>query len=271
MRPIRITRRNWVLPIIPLIAFIGIWWLLTETVLTRSRVFAPPADVLTELLRIARGESPLGSAYMHLAATLYRLAAAFLLSFVLGSTLGMLAGRSKLAFDLLDNMVWIFLAVPSIIWVFIFAVALGIGDIVPIVAVSALLTPLVLVIVAEGAKTIPLDLLQMANSYKIIGARRITAIYLPYLVPYFVGAARTSLAIGVKIVIVAEVIGLSSGIGYLVAYWRDAVQMAPIAAWGVVLIGIGLLVDFVIFGPIERRVSRWRGGGASAEVSEVAV
>jgi NitT/TauT family transport system permease protein len=255
-------RTRWLVPVVPILAFLALWWLLTELVLQRSRVFAPPQDVAYELYLLAVGESPLGSSYEHFFATTYRLVAAFVLSFIVGTLLGVMAGRLKFVFDLMDNVVWIFLAVPAIIWVFIFAVALGISDTVPILAVSALLTPIVLVTVAEGAKTIPPELLEMADAYNIRGLRRLREIHLPYLVSYLVSAARVSLALGVKIVIVAEVIGLSSGIGYLVGYWRDAVQMAPIAAWGVVLIAIGLIADYAVFVPLEKRVNRWRGGHA---------
>jgi NitT/TauT family transport system permease protein len=234
-------------------------------------VVAPPQDVAYELYLLAIGESPLGSSYEHFLATAYRLGVAFGLSFIVGSLLGVLAGRSKFIFDLIDNIVWIFMTVPTIIWVFIFAVALGIGDTVPILAISVLLTSLVLITVAEGAKTIPTELLEMADAYNIRGLRRLREIHLPYLMSYLVGAARVSLATGVQIVIVAEVIGLSAGIGYLVGYWRDSVQMAPITAWGVVLITLGLLADNLVFVPLERRVNRWRGGHTRTIVDRAAV
>jgi NitT/TauT family transport system permease protein len=257
-------------PVLPVLGLVGVWWFLSEFVLQRPRVFAPPPDVAHELYLLAIGTSPLGSSYEHFLATAYRLIAAFVISFVVGSLLGVVAGRSKVIFNLIDNIVWIFLAVPSIVWVFIFAVALGISDAVPILAVSAILTPLVLVTVAEGAKTIPGELLEMADAYNIRGLRRLREIHLPYLVAYLVSAARLSFATGVKIVIVAEVIGLSSGVGYLVGYARDTVQMAPIMAWGVVLITLGLLADYLVFVPLERRVNRWRGGHTTTRIDRAA-
>jgi NitT/TauT family transport system permease protein len=266
-----VVRARWLVPILPVLALVGVWWFLADIVVQRPRVVAPPQDVAYELYLLAIGESPLGSSYEHFLATAYRLGVAFGLSFIVGSLLGVLAGRSKFIFDLIDNIVWIFMTVPTIIWVFIFAVALGIGDTVPILAISVLLTSLVLITVAEGAKTIPTELLEMADAYNIRGLRRLREIHLPYLMSYLVGAARVSLATGVQIVIVAEVIGLSAGIGYLVGYWRESVQMAPITAWGVVLITLGLLADNLVFVPLERRVNRWRGGHTRTIVDRAAV
>ena len=244
-------RAKWLVPVPPVLGFVGVWWFLSELVLQRPRIFAPPQDVAYELYLLAIGESPLGSSYEHFLATAYRLGAAFVFSFTVGSLLCVPAGRSKVVFDLTNNVVWIFLAVPAVIWVFIFAVALGISDAVPILAVSAILTPIVLVTVAEGAKTIPAELLEMADAYNIRGLRRLREIHAPYLVSYLVSAARLTFVNGVKIVIVAEVIGLSSGIGYLVGYWRDNVQMAPIMAWGAVLITLGLLADYLVAVPLR--------------------
>src|SRR5215218_6404165 len=150
------------------------------------------------------------------------------------------------------------MAVPSVGWVFIFAVAMGITNAVPIAAISALLIPMILVNVAEGAKSVPDDIMEMARSYKISSSQRLIGIYLPYLVPYIASSARTAFALAVKLVVVAEVVGLATGVGFEIKYWYERLFMAPIVAWGVVMIVLGLIVDYGVFGPIERRVSRWK-------------
>jgi ABC-type nitrate/sulfonate/bicarbonate transport system permease component len=208
---------------------------------------------------IARGEGVLGSTYLHIGATMFRLAAAFLISLVVGTTLGVIAGRVPLVFDFVDNLIWVFMAVPSVVWVFIFAVALGISQTVPIAAVSALLTPMVLVHVAEGAKSVPTDIDTMARSYKAGRWQRLRDIYIPFLVPYIISSARVAFALGIKLIVIAEVVGLSTGIGYEVKYWFDTLRMGPIVAWGLVMIAIGLVIDYTVFGPLERRASAWKG------------
>ncbi len=244
--------------ILPVVAAIGVWWAVTAA-LDRERIFPTPPVVWDYLLVIFSGEGVLGSTWVHIGATLYRLAAAFLLSLAVGTVLGVIAGRNRLVFDFVDNLIWVFMAVPSIVWVFIFAVALGISEAVPIVAVSALLTPMVLVHVAEGAKSVPAEIDTMARSYKAGRLQRLQDIYLPFLVPYIVSSARVSFALGIKLIVIAEVVGLSSGIGYELKYWFDTLQMGPIAAWGLVMIGIGLVIDYTVFGPLERRASAWKG------------
>jgi ABC-type nitrate/sulfonate/bicarbonate transport system permease component len=242
----------------PLLALVAVWWLVAS-LLDRPRVYPPPDAVFTELVKIVRGDGVLGSTYTHVAATLLRLVAAFAVSMVLGVLIGIVAGRVRAAFNLVENLVWVFMAVPSIVWVFIFAVALGTTNVVPVAAMSALLTPMILVAVSEGAKSVPADIVEMSRSYKVSAWQRLTGVYLPFLVPYIASSARTAFALGIKLVVVAEVVGLANGIGYEIGYWYDRLFMGPIVGWGIVMIAIGLAVDYGVFGPIERRVGRWRG------------
>ena len=248
--------------IVPVVAVVAIWWVVTES-LGRARVYPTPDIIWEDILTILGGQGETGSTYDHILATLYRLVAAFVLSFIVGTAIGILAGRIKLVFSLVENLVWVFMAVPSIVWVFLFAVAMGITDVVPIAAVSALLTPMIIVGVAEGAKSIPKDVLEMADSYKATTFQRVRDIYLPFLVPYLASSARTAFALGIKLIVVAEVIGLEHGIGFELKYWYGRLFMGPIVAWGIVMIVIGLAVDYGIFGPLERRVSRWKGKPAT--------
>jgi ABC-type nitrate/sulfonate/bicarbonate transport system permease component len=241
------------------VVLVALWWLLTLA-LDRPRVYPPPDLILEELITIAQGKGETGSTYTHVAATAFRLVMAFAVSMVLGSVLGILAGRLRLVFSFVENLVWVFLAVPSIVWVFIFVVAIRISDVVPIAAIAAILTPMVVIVVAEGAKSIPGDILEMARSYHVTAWQRLTGIFLPYLVPYLASSSRTAFATGVKLVVVVEVVGLASGVGYEIDYWYGRLFMGPIVAWGVIMVTIGLLVDAGIFGPLERRVSAWKIG-----------
>jgi NitT/TauT family transport system permease protein len=178
---------------------------------------------------------------------------------VSGTILGIIAGRIPLVFDFADNIVWVFMATPSVVWVFIFAVAIGVSDLVPVLALTALLAPQILINVAEGAKSIPKDLLEMTAAYKATRIQRLADVYLQYLLPYIVASARASFALDVKIILVAEVVGLSAGIGYVVKYWDDKVFLGPVVAWGVLLTVFGIAVDFFLFRPLERHVSRRSG------------
>ena len=236
----------------------------------RPRIFPEVGLVWEAISNIIRGEGQLGSAYAQIMFTSVRLLTAFAIAWVAGIFIGIAAGRNKLVFSFVENLVWIFMAVPSVVWVFLFAVGLGLSPGVPIGAVAILLTPTFIVLVGEGAKSVPADLVEMSRSYKVTTRDRLTGLFLPFLVPYILAASRTGFATAVKVMLIAEVIGQPNGIGFEVSYWYGKLFMGPILAWGITMIVMGLLVDKLVFDRIERRVSQWKSKPLEAGIGAVA-
>lgn len=243
--------------IVPIVVVALIYQLIADAA-DRSRIYPELHLIARAIGNIVAGEGELGSAYSQIMFTSVRLLAAFAIAFVVGVVVGIAAGRNHIVFNFVENLVWVFMAVPSVVWVFLFAVGLGLSPFVPIGSVAVLLAPQFVVLVAEGAKSIPADLVEMARSYKTTTWQRLTGLFLPFLVPYLIAASRTAFALAVKIMLIAEVVGVPNGIGFEVSYWYGKLFMGPILAWGITMIVMGLLVDVLVFGPIERRVSQWK-------------
>jgi len=224
----------------------------------RVRIFPQLGVIWDAIYKILTGEGELGNAYVQILVTSLRLIVAFGLAFLVGVSVGIAAGRNRIVFSFVENLNWVFMAVPSVVWVYLFAVGLGLSPGVPIGAVAALLIPQFIVLVAEGAKSVPSDLVEMARSYKVNTRDRLTGLFLPFLVPYIIASSRTAFATAVKVMLIAEVIGQPDGIGFEVSYWYGKLFMGPILAWGITMIVLGLLVDNLVFGPIERRVTGWK-------------
>jgi NitT/TauT family transport system permease protein len=245
-------------PYILAIAVVVGWWLATNA-LERPRIYPGPAEVIAYLGRVVGGETGLGPAPGHVAATLMRLLAAWSGSMIVGTLIGVMAGRSATLYAFFENLVWIFLATPSVVWVFIFAVAIGLSDLVPVLAISALLVPQVLIVVAEGARAMPSELGDLVRAFRVRRWQRLVDVELPYLLPYVVSSARNTFALAIKLILVAEVVGLARGIGYVVKFWRDQTWFAPVLAWGILLAILGIAIDNLVFGRLQRRVAAWAG------------
>lgn len=248
---------------LPIAGLVGVWWTVSAG-LDSPRIYPTPPDVFSELVRIASGDGPFGSTYSEAWATLGRVLLAFSLAYVIGTVTGVLAGRKKWVFDFSTSLVWIAFAVPSVVWVFIFLIVFGISDVVPVLALVVLLSAPVFIGTAEGVKAVSQELIVMADSYRVRSFSRFTGLYLPSILPYLLANARVAFALGLKIVIVAEVIGLPNGIGLLVRYWSDRLYMAPVVAWAIIMIAFGLVVDRFVFGYFERRAQRWTSDQATA-------
>lgn len=248
--------RSLFLHALPVVIGIPLWWLITTYVLVQPRIYPTPQAVFLELVRIFNNEGPIGQPYSHAAATLTRLLIAWSGAFVVATLVGVAAGRKKWIFDFFSYPVWIAMAVPSVVWVYIFLVVFGIEEMVPIGALMILLAAPVFLGTAEGVRSTPKELLEMCDSYKIGTWQRLIHFYLPYIAQFMIANARVSFAYGIRIVLIAEVIGLPNGVGILVSYWSDSLYMAPIVAWGLLLMATGMIVDYGIFAPLQRRIRR---------------
>ncbi len=255
--PRTVTRALWAATPVLLVALVLVVWWALATLADKPRIYPDPIAIVGEIGDIVAGESGLGPTLDHLGPTLFRLASGWGLAMALGTILGLLAGRSRALFGFLENVVWVLMATPSIVWVFIFAVAIGISDWIPILVLTAILGPQTLINVAEGTKAMPRELSELADAYKVGHLQRLTDVYAPYLLPYVLSSARSTFATATKIILIAEVIALSSGIGYVVAFWQQKVFFGPVLAWGVLFTLFGITVDRLVFRTIEERAAPW--------------
>lgn len=251
--------------------FVATWWILTTTVLGGApRIYPSPSDVAPELARVLSNDGPIGSPFAHAGATMVRVLVAFSVAYVLGTIFGLLAGRLPDVYNFSTSLVWIAFSVPSVVWIFVFLLVFGISNTVPILALIVFLMAPVVLGTAEATRALPDDLDEMAQSYRASWGQRVFGLFLPSILPYMIANARVAFAFGMKIVLIAEVVGLPDGIGLVVRYWSDKLFMAPVIAWGIIVVFIGFAIDTLFFRPIERMAARWSGQdvNATARIAE---
>jgi NitT/TauT family transport system permease protein len=249
-------RRAFVLRTGSIILFLAFWYILS-VIIDKPRILPSPFLVAEKLFSLILGRSVFGLSYVHLGVTLYRLFVGFIIGFIVGSLLGILMGRLPRIYDLFENVAWIFICVPAVIWSFILLLIFGASNITAMGVSIALIMPKVMLNVAEGTKSFPDELLEMAHSYNASRVMKVRDMYIPYLLPYFFSSARIGLSTGLQIVIVAELVGINSGIGYMIDYWWREFWLAPIIAWGLFLVITGVIIEFGVFRTLEKRSKQW--------------
>jgi NitT/TauT family transport system permease protein len=58
--------------------------------------------------------------------------------------------------------------------------------------------------------------------------------------------------------VVAEIFGVTSGIGYIMNYSREILATQMVFVWALVMIAIMLVADKLVFESLTRRLERWR-------------
>jgi NitT/TauT family transport system permease protein len=226
-------------------------WLLLSWALG-SQVLPRPGETLDFLLREARG-----SLWHHLGITLLRVGLAFLLAMTLGVALGLLTGLYRLADRLLEAWVALGLSIPRILPVVVAYLLLGLNETAAVLALVAILVPQVVVQVREGVKALDVKLLEMARAFHRSKSLVLRRVVLPQLVPYVLGTARGTLSLAWKMVVLVELLGRTSGVGYQINFYFQMFEMRGILAYGLAMTIVLVLVDKVLL-LLSDRLSRWR-------------
>ena len=222
--------------------------------LAESRVLPPPLAVLTVLAEaLANGEL-----VYHLAVTLARVAASFLLAMAFGVAIGIALGRSPLLDRIFDGWLILFLNLPALVTIILCYVWFGLVEAAAIAAVAINKIPNVVVTVREGARALDPSYLEMARSFRLSRGRVLRHVVLPQLVPFVVAAARSGLALIWKIVLVVELLGRSNGVGFQLSVFFQLFDVAAILAYTLAFVAVVQVIELAGLQPLERRVNRWR-------------
>src|SRR5690606_34032591 len=101
-------------------------------------------------------------------------------------------------------------------------------------------------------------LLDMARVFNFSPMKRFTKVIVPQILPYIIASSRSGLGLIWKIVVIAELLGRNSGIGFQLNYWFQLFNMAQVFAWTVFATIIVVLIEVFLFAPLEKKVFHWR-------------
>jgi NitT/TauT family transport system permease protein len=134
----------------------------------------------------------------------------------------------------------------------------GLTDRAPIFTTFMITLPVMLSNVIEGVENVDRKLLEMARVYKLGELDRFIHITVPSTIPYLVVGMKVGFSLGLRVSVVSEIFGVSTGIGYMMNFSRDTLRTDMVFVWALVLIVVMVVVDKLLFESLSRRVSAWR-------------
>lgn len=241
----------WVPRIAGYAAFLGFWTWASGT-LVDAFLLPTPLTILRTMGDIITS----GEFLFHFGSTMRKIAIGYSITFVLGATIGILMRRPWLDAFFRD---WVMaaLTMPGLVFALVAAMIFGFSPLGPIVAIIVTSLPFVVVNVAEGAKAIPDDLMDMASSFGVEPRRRTRHVVIPFLAPYLFTALRYGFSIAWKIATLTEVFGSSSGIGFMMRREFQTFSMAGMLSWIFFFVAFALFLEVLLQRGIQR-FFRWR-------------
>lgn len=237
---------------------VGAWWIVS-VVADNPLIMPTPSAVAETILMNFTATDPLGgTGWDHLGLTLQRIAAGFSGSMALGTAIGLLMGRSRISEYSLTPLITIGLTMPAIAWTVLAILWFGLTEFMGFFNLIVVVTPFVTVSVWEGTKAVDVDLTQMATVFGASRSDRVRKIYIPHLSPHLFAAARYGFALCWKIILVVELFGLPGGVGTIIYFWYQQVNMTQVLAWTVTFGLIIVVVENLVVAPVRKRVFRWK-------------
>jgi len=244
--------RQWLRALSPL-ALLILWQVGCSTGLISPRTLAAPSQVIASFMQLTSD----GALQHHLLVSLGRVAKGMALALLVGGILALVSGLSRAGEYVIDAPMQMLRTLPVLALIPFFIIWFGIGEVpkVALVAVAAVF-PIYLTFYA-GIRGVDPKLLELS---KIIGLSRgalIRHVILPGALPTALVGVRYSMGVSWLILVAAEQVNATSGIGFLMNDARDFMRMDTLVVGLLIYAALGLIVD-VLVRWLERRLLAWR-------------
>lgn len=230
------------LGVLGLAAIVALWWL-AVTALARHNAlaaqFGPPAawQVLPELISEDR-------LLVHIGASLRRIGVGLACAIAVGVPLGFVIGRTRAIEAALSPALQFLRMISPLSWMPIAVMSLGVGDPpVYFLLAFAAIWPIVMS-TAAGVQHIDTRWVQLGESLAATHAEMIWHVYVPGIAAHVLTGVRLAVGVLWIVLVPAEMLGVSSGLGYLILDTRDRLAYPELVAVVLVIGTLGFMIDY---------------------------
>ncbi|MFC4401856.1 ABC transporter permease [Gracilibacillus xinjiangensis] len=230
-----------------------LWEICSNTGLLDARFFPPPTLIIETMLKL--GES--GELFSHISISLSRISLGFLLGLIPAICIGLLMGMYKYFRHFFSPIVMIFMPIPTLAMLPIILILFGIGEFSKMITIAISVFFPVVINTAAGVANIDRIYLDVAKNYQANAKDFFFKIALPGSLPVMLEGIQMGQAIALLTIVAAEMIGATSGIGYLI--WMNyKAFLLPEMYVGLILISFfGYLFSLLLRG-LERKLLPWK-------------
>lgn len=249
---------NWTKGLILPTVLVILWEFLAQVNFFPPNLLPAPSTVIATIGDLALS----GELFEHIGITLYRILLGFLIGSVFATILGALTGYSRLIHQLLDPLLQALRNIPSLAWVPLFILWLGIYETSKIMLIAVGVFFPVYLNLMSGVQGVDRKLVEVGRVYRLNGFQLIRRVFLPATLPSYIVGLRNGLGLGWMFVVAAEIMGASKGLGFLLvdgeATGRPSVIIASILLFAI----FGKLTDTVL-AVVGKRLLHWQDAYAS--------
>lgn len=233
------------------------WELLVQVKLIQLNSLPAPSSLLIAFWKLAFTN---GILWKHLANSFYRLCTGYLLAVILGTAIGALLSQKEILHDLFEPTLNILMSVPTIAWIPIFLITLGLGDRTVITAIFISSFFAIVYNTMRGIELIEKNTVNAARIMGLSGIKLFIFVLFPASLLSIINGFRLAIGYAWRALVGGELLAalIEWGLGkmvYQARYFNDTAVMLV----GLLMIGfLGYLLDQLFLTVLEKHtVEKW--------------
>ncbi len=233
-----------------LATFFLLWWTGSE----RTRFIPPIGEVLSLVPAFL-----VSDIWRDIGASATRVVAALFIALLLGAAAAWVIARGGFWARVVARYVDLALGLPSTIMALLALMIFKRSEAGVFLVVALACFPFIAINLRQGLTAMGPQLADMASVYRFGRVRTVRHVLVPHLVPYGMSAIRNEYAHAWRVVVLAEIFAVNSGIGQRFTQAFDRFLIDDVVLWLLTFIVLLLSSEYLVLRPLEKFALRWRG------------
>ena len=217
-------------------------WEAISLIIGKPLLFPSPIYVLVRLFELIITKDFIISCLYSLG----RVGLGILIAIILGFITALLCSFSKILYEVLYPFVVVIKSTPVASFIILIWIFVG-NSITPIFISALMVFPIVFANIYEGIKSVDSNLLEVCKIYKIPRKTALKSLYIPSVIPYFTSSLLSSIGLGWKAGIAAEVLCTPiKSIGKAIFESKTYIEYVDLFAWTAAVIILSLIFELIV-------------------------
>ncbi len=235
-----------------------LWWAITAAGLIKPLFLPSPQAVAQQFMEYVNGTANDKPLWQHLAASLLRVAAAFLLAVLTAVPIGIAMGMSRVARGIFDPPIEFYRPLPPLAYLPLIIIWFGIDELPKVLLIFlACFAPLALA-ARSGMKSAAQEQINAAYSMGASYTQVVQHVVLPAALPEILVGMRVAIGFGWTTLVAAEMVAANVGLGQMVLNASNFLR-TDIVIMGIIVIGVVAYLFDLFMRWVERRLVPWKG------------
>ena len=135
------------------------------------------------------------------------------------------------------------MSMPTLVLIFIGFMVMGLGSFPVVIICGIVVLPTFAVNLRDCLRSVDVDLVEMADSYRVTTIEKVRHIFIPHLVPALLAASKIGFSLAWKVAVLSEVFGLPNGIGFKIRIRYMQYNIKSLLAYLIMFLLVVIIIE----------------------------